>query len=308
MKLLAWVLAILLNCTGHQPIQPGEDAFSVMTFNVRHRNEAPGAPRLDKYTWAERSPEIVRTIREQDPDVLVLQELNDRSWIGEDPVHDSVQSLMLNELHASGEYSAYLNSSDPYLFTNDCDAISQNVVTRSPKPIFFKTEKFRCLISGSARLVGEVIDGVLYHRYASWVILQQLGTGSRYFVLNTHLAAGKNEPIRIEAIGQIIPLVQSKSKDGDCQLPVILAGDLNAVPGSNPLNLITEQLGLRDSYRGPDRTVNAWGTLSSRLDYVLHSTGLESVNAYVVHTSGSIPASDHLPVKATILPSKYDCL
>jgi endonuclease/exonuclease/phosphatase family metal-dependent hydrolase len=279
------------------------DSFSAMTFNVRHRNEQD--PKRDKYTWEQRKGEILATIRSQDPDILAVQELNDRSWIGPTPEHDSVQTLLLDGLR--GEYNAYLNSADSTLFTNDC--ITESVDTlrnRTPKAIFFRRSKFRCLSSGSVSLPGELHEGgYRIKRYASWVILQQLVWGTptnhKYFVLNTHLAAGDNEPIRVESVRQLTPYVLDNARYAGLHLPIVFAGDLNSKPTSAPLEIITNGLNLVDSYSGVDKTVNAWGSRTSRLDYILHSPDFVAVDARVIDYVG-IAASDHYPFKATLAP------
>jgi endonuclease/exonuclease/phosphatase family metal-dependent hydrolase len=283
----------VVSCVG--PNHEVEIPFSIMTFNVRHRNEAPGSPSRDKYPWDERSPELLKVILTQAPDILALQELNDRSWVGPKPAHDSVQSLFLEGLCTEG-YAVYMNSADPSLYVNDCVSQGTEVVTRTPKAIFFRRSKFRCLKSGSLRLPGEVIDGSPVNRYASWVILQSLDTSgpTKYFVLNTHLATGDETP-RISAVTEIIEVVKSHSKG----MPVILTGDLNSNPDSNPVRLLQERLGIKDSYSGSDVTVNAWGKPSRRIDFILLSDSLEVKDSGVVPFTG-IAASDHFPVQTTV--------
>ncbi len=284
------------------------DAFSVMTFNVRHRHEAASSAKRDKYTWEERSGELLNMIIAQAPDVLAAQELNDLSWIGAAPAHDSVQTLLLDGLRASGDYGAYMNAADDALFVNDCASESATTVrARTPKAIFFRKTRFKCLRSGSVKLPGETkASGGRISRYASWVVLERLQNGQaqphKYFVINLHLAAGDNEPVRLAAMTQLIPVVQANAQDGGCPIPVILAGDFNSRPDSAPINLVTAGLDLVDSYQGKAPTASAWGTMSSRLDFVLHSRSLDTASANVVAFPG-IAASDHLPLKATLVPN-----
>jgi endonuclease/exonuclease/phosphatase family metal-dependent hydrolase len=151
------------------------------------------------------------------------------------------------------------------------------------------------LESGSIQLPGEVKDNIQTSRYASWVILQY--NSNKYFILNTHLAAGiHNEYIRIAAVSKLITEVQYNTAE-KC-LPVILGGDLNSKPFSAPIRLLTANLNLYDSYLGIKPTVNAWERLASRLDYVLYSEALKPISVDVVSFRG-IAASDHLPLIAT---------
>lgn len=315
MKNISIILILFLcisNCTNTESYEY-YDTFSIMTFNVRHRDEATfNISERDKYTWSQRSPELINIINNENPDILVLQELNDQSWFGTKPEHDSVQSLFINELHNNNEYDVYINSLDPFLFTNNCDNISaDNVMTKTPKAIFFKRTKFKCLISGSAKLIGEINkEGKQISRYASWVILQSLQSNSsyyeKYFVLNVHLAAGNNEPVRIESVNQLIPLVKKYSKYGNCQLPIILAGDFNSLPNSEPINLINENLGLQDAHQFfSEPTVNSWKKMTVRLDFILHSKDLNVNSAKTIYFQ-KLAASDHLPLKATIISNNIN--
>lgn len=93
----------------------GENAseLTLMTFNVRHRDE-----QVDKYAWDVRSTEIIDTVLEHLPDILAVQELNDRTGFGSEPAHDSVQSLLLTGLR--DYFKVYVNSRDPSLYRSDC--------------------------------------------------------------------------------------------------------------------------------------------------------------------------------------------
>ncbi len=70
---------------------------------------------------------------------------------------------------------------------------------------------------------------------AALEVLVQLPTGEKVIFVGTHLDHLRDQSSRMMQAGRINELY------ADCNLPVILAGDLNAVPGSDPINLLSRQ-------------------------------------------------------------------
>ena len=63
----------------------------------------------------------------------------------------------------------------------------------------------------------------------------QLPTGEKVVFVGTHFDHLQDQSSRMMQAGRINELY------ADCNLPVVLAGDLNAVPGSDPINLLGRQ-------------------------------------------------------------------
>ena len=81
--------------------------------------------------------------------------------------------------------------------------------------------------------------------------------------------------------------------------PVLVVGDMNAIPVS--LTYLTLRLGLRDAFLSTSnlRLGNTFkrGQWRVRIDYILHSNQLAATACQVEQ----VTASDHLPVKATLV-------
>jgi endonuclease/exonuclease/phosphatase family metal-dependent hydrolase len=78
-------------------------------------------------------------------------------------------------------------------------------------------------------------------------------------------------------------------------LPTILLGDLNAPPGSGPINTLANQTPLQSQFSG--NTFNGWNTSANvQLDYVFTSK-LTKLNCNVIsYREGTTPPSDHFPI------------
>jgi endonuclease/exonuclease/phosphatase family metal-dependent hydrolase len=107
----------------------------------------------------------------------------------------------------------------------------------------------------------------------------------RVDVLNTHFdllpAARKEQAAKVVDITR--------------DVPTLLAGDLNDVPDSAPLAILSGRYA--DSHFGaqPDG-----GPVSRRIDFVLVSGAVNAVSSHFVDTSTARVASDHLPYTAHV--------
>ena len=89
----------------------------------------------------------------------------------------------------------------------------------------------------------------------------------------------------------------TKALLGNLQFAV-LAGDLNAVPGSDPLKAVIDDL--RDSATAAEPSADLNTVHSRRIDYILATPNLTPVKATVVRTETAHHASDHLPYWADV--------
>ncbi len=110
----------------------------------------------------------------------------------------------------------------------------------------------------------------------------------------THLTSN-NTPERQQQAERIVSLL------GDSAVPVVLVGDLNAIPPAREIRTLTAVLAdtWTEAGTGPGYTYDAKNP-TKRIDYVLHSACVTAQSAEVLATD----ASDHLPVAADLTISR----
>jgi endonuclease/exonuclease/phosphatase family metal-dependent hydrolase len=133
---------------------------------------------------------------------------------------------------------------------------------------------------------------VLEPRGALWAELE-IG-GARFQVINTHLGVVPRE----SAIQMKWLLGPEWLGHPDCRDPLLLAGDLNAVPGTRTYRRISKHLRdvqLCQGMPSPRPTFPVRMPVL-RLDHIFVSTSIEVLRTEVVRTPLTRVASDHLPV------------
>jgi endonuclease/exonuclease/phosphatase family metal-dependent hydrolase len=146
-----------------------------------------------------------------------------------------------------------------------------------------------------------------YPRIATWAHLVRRSDGRRFLALNTHFDH-VGQQARLEGARQIVRWIKVNRAPDEA---IIVTGDLNAEPGTPPLEALTSS-GLRDVRTasksqpvGPEGTFNNWVLVpaeSRRIDYVLADPAI-TVERYAVlawHHEGGRVASDHFPVVADL--------
>lgn len=115
--------------------------------------------------------------------------------------------------------------------------------------------------------------------------------GKPLTILNTHLGLKPAE--RTEQVRAIVGFLPEGA--------LVLAGDLNEVPGGAPIAPLFARL--TDTFRvaaaGPDKTFSTT-VLDRRIDYCLVSQGVRVVEARILNDIEAAAASDHLPYLAVI--------
>lgn len=177
-------------------------------------------------------------------------------------------------------------------------------------PVFYDGGKFRILESGQFWL-SETPDtpgkgwDAAFPRIVTWGKFRIRGTSKKFFFFNTHfdhvgnVARANSSRLILEKINRLNP----------GNLPVIVTGDFNLTPGSEPITLILQKL--RDSSvitktppYGPAGTFNSFRRdhpLDQRIDYIFVNDKVK-VNKYGVLTDGwdNRWPSDHLPVLSQV--------
>lgn len=142
-------------------------------------------------------------------------------------------------------------------------------------------------------------------RVCSWVKLKENPSGRELFVFNTHFDH-RGVEARKNSAGLILEKIKNIADEG---VPVVLCGDFNLEPGSEPIALITSQL--HDAFEVSENP--PYGSVATyhgftyddppqrRIDYVFVSDGI-TVQRYGALTDSRDRTffSDHLPVVVTL--------
>lgn len=289
--LILAALAVAVVLAGCGAATPGRAAaptavpLKVMTFNIRYGTAKDGINHWDK-----RRELCASRIALADPDLLGLQEALDfqNAWLlGKLAVYTAV-GVGRDDGQAKGEYSTLL----------------------------YRTARFTAVASGTFWLsetpdvAGSQSWDSSLPRIATWARLRDRQAGDReLLMLNTHFD-NKGPQARREA-ARLIRAFLAKQGAG---LPLIVTGDFNAEPGSEPYRALHDAGGdgvtLIDAYAlthpdksEPEGTTNAFKTAGTRrIDWIFGSPHF-GVTAVTIdrHREGPLFPSDHFPVNATLV-------
>lgn len=290
----AWaLLAVLIVAVpaGATSADEGTEAIDgtsrVMSFNIRYNNPNDG-----ENAWPHRRDWVAEIIA-ANADVAGLQEAL-RGQIG-----DLEQRL--------SEFDWYGVGRD--------DGVEQGEFT----PIFYRRERFELLEKGSLWLsdapdqAGSKGWDAALPRVASWARLKDKTTGRRLLVANTHFDHRGQQARQHSA--KLLRERLAKLADGD---PVVLTGDFNATPSSEPYRILTggrtpgDRPGItfRDAFKaspapsqGPSSTWTGFTRIlpGRRIDFVMVSETIDVRSHRILDSrrNGRFP-SDHLPVVARL--------
>ena len=281
-KMIALAAAAALSI-GAAPPEETCAPLRVMTYNIRLDLESDGPNR-----WSERREQFIGQVRLMHPGILGLQEVvpGQKADLERSMPGYVFLGVARDDGKSKGEFSNL--AIDRALF----EVQSSGTFWLSPTP----------------DVPSKGWDAA-YPRIATWAHLVRRNDGKRFLALNTHLDhVGKQA--RLESARQIVRWIAANRTPGES---VIVTGDLNAEPGTPPLNELTSSdPGLRDAWTasktppvGPEGTFNNWvlvPTEKRRIDYMLFDPSIE-VDRYAVlawHGEGGRLASDHYPVLADV--------
>jgi endonuclease/exonuclease/phosphatase family metal-dependent hydrolase len=252
----------------------------VLSFNVRFNNPADS---LD--AWPHRKEAVANVIRFHEADVVGLQEAQ-RNQL------DDLDSLLpgfawFGRPRADGgprdEYSAVL----------------------------YREDRFELLghgtfwLSESPDVAGSRGWDAAYPRVATWGRFHDREEGDTLYVVNTHL-----DHVGERARAASARLIKRKVREIAGATPVVVTGDFNATPESEPYALMTD--GFADARLvsemppyGPGTTWNGFEALAPgrRIDYVFVGDGVRVLRyGELAETYDGVRfPSDHLPVLAEIV-------
>lgn len=249
---------------------------TLMTYNVRHAILDD-----DVHSWGNRRAGVAERVRAGDPDVLAVQE-------------------------CTGEQQAELAADLDYEFVGVADEPGSGehvpVGVRSPWEVL-DCETTWLSESGDPGSVGWDAE---YPRVVTTVTLRHQ-RGQRLTVCNTHF-----DHIGERARQESARLLRERVDAQPANRPVVVLGDFNAEPGSEPYELLTGpdfERALRDAQTvaaertGPEATFTEFESVTDgkTLDHVFVTTDLDVQRFSVDPTrvDGEFP-SDHLPVAVTL--------
>ncbi len=152
----------------------------------------------------------------------------------------------------------------------------------------------RVVEDSGADVVG--LQEVDRHWSARSVWLDQPAWLAERLDMHVAYAADLDQPERQQQADRIVELL------GGREVPVVLTGDLNAVPSASEITTLTRVLAdvWTEAGSGPGYTYET-ANPTKRIDYVLHSAGVTARAATVLTTN----ASDHLPLLADLTVRRY---
>ena len=187
---------------------PDQLPLRVASFNVLCANCSKG-----KASWATRRGAVVATIKDQDPDVIGVQEASQGRIAG-----------------GGSQYMDLVNRlGKPYQITDTRKGASLAV------RIIYNSDRVELLEKGSAFL-----PKGKSRRAATWAIFRQKATGERFFFLSTHFepkndkkGSRTNYNTRRRQANAVVDIIRRNNPD---DLPVIAVGDFNSTKWEKPSN------------------------------------------------------------------------
>jgi len=257
---------------------PQYDHIEVMTFNIRYDNPGDGL-----FSWDGRKEMVYWMIEKYDPDILGIQEalkgqidelneaLSEYAWAG----------VGRDDGNCKGEYV----------------------------PVFYHRDRFTMAdqghfwLSESPAEAGSMGWDAACTRMVSWIKLQEISSGVEYFVFNTHFDH-VGEEARLKSARLLSDSIQHIAG----QNAVIITGDLNCGPDSDPLNILSDQFTnsrhMINPESGPQTTFIGFPADLSKnaiIDHIFISSHFD-VNEYEIidENANWFFPSDHLPVRVRL--------
>ena len=254
------------------------DAIDLMSFNVRFDFAKDGAN-----AWAFRRGIVNKLLVKHRPDVVGVQE---------------ALRHQLDDMTASGRYVALGEG-------------REGGTKGEYSPILYRPDRLKPLQTGTFWLsptpsvAGSTGFGNRVPRIATWARFQDLRTGKRFYIYNTHLDH-ESESAQEQGAAQIAAHMAGRARGDE---PAFLTGDLNVEEGTPVVRRLGAEMvdtfrQLRPRTRRAG-TFNEWGRdrTGKKIDYIFASAnqGIELVKTSIVRKTyrGKFP-SDHFPIKLRV--------
>ncbi len=258
------------------PAIAADTALRIMSFNIRLPAESDGVD-----YWETRKPLAVRMLREQQPDVIGLQEL----------------------VKAQADYLA--RELPQYAWFGrgrEADGGGEHM------GVFYRKDRLKVIESGDFWLsdtpdvAGSITWGHPHPRMVTWALFEQRSDGRRFYLFNTHLPyRDEDEAARLKGAQAIARHLATLPDD----VPVVLTGDFNTTPDSDAHAVLAGTL--QDAWttaprvEGIDATFHGFtGKADRRIDWIfVRGAQLESITSVTTRWNNRYP-SDHFPLVATL--------
>jgi len=276
MRFFKLLIAVLLVSLGLTSARLRAQMLRVMTFNVRTgiANDGPN-------DWNHRRDIMVRTIREQHPDVLGTQELN--KFQGDYIVSKLPQYVWFGIGRRGDDGDEHMG-------------------------VFYRSDRLRVIDSGNYWLSdtpdkpGSITWGNPYPRMVTWALFERKADGRRFYYCNTHFPyRDQDELARTRSAQEILSRLNALPAD----LPIVMTGDFNSAPDKPDHAVLTSLLDdawiSAGSHGGPEKTFhNFTGIPDRRIDWILYRD-FRALTAQTVTTQQDDRyPSDHFPVVAVL--------
>lgn len=267
---------------------PSPAPLTVLTYNIRYAN-----PRDGDNIWENRREAMVAYVNRTNPDVIGFQEVEpaQRAYLAERLTDYAWYGVGRNAAHDEGEGT----------------------------PIFYRRSRFDVLdrgtfwLSTTPETPGSKGWDAALPRVASWIKVRDRRTDGTLLLVNTHFDH-MGPTARLESAHLLTRRIDDLARAGTARLPVILTGDFNCRPDSEPyaavtkpanaaLTMIDTQQLSRTPHQGGDSTTNAFTAISpgATIDYVFvrDVARVESHRVEDPRINGRF-VSDHQPLVAVI--------
>jgi endonuclease/exonuclease/phosphatase family metal-dependent hydrolase len=253
-----------------------KESYKIMTYNIRYDNPNDG-----ENQWSKRKEFLSNQIAYNSPNVFGIQE----------------------GLHHQVQYLDSVFSNYDYIGVGRDDAKTKGEYCA----IFYNKEKFYILSEGTFWLsetpnIISVGWDASMERICTYGLFKDKNNGEQFWVFNTHFDhIGKIA--RVKSAALIIEKIEEFNTNN---LPVIVIGDFNLKPETEPIQLFSKVLNDTKHVSaskpfGPTGTFNGFKfneSVSDRIDYIFTSKQDIKVLKYVVLSDSKdcTYPSDHLPV------------
>jgi endonuclease/exonuclease/phosphatase family metal-dependent hydrolase len=264
---------------------PGDgEALRVMTFNIRYDNPADGED-----GWTNRRAKVASMIRFHGADVVGLQE---------------ALRTQIADLEAALPHFGWFGTG------RSAERDGEHCA------VFYRRDRLEVLaestfwLSETPEAAGSRGWDAALPRIATWAKLKDRRTGAVFHLFNTHLDH-RGEAARRESARLLLRKVaEIAGPDG----PVVVTGDFNATPDSEPYRILTTGAGARGAlvdamhasscpHHGPTSSWNGFKAIEPgrRIDFVLVRPPVGVLQHGILSDTfdGRFP-SDHLPVMAEV--------
>jgi len=257
--------------------------FSIMTYNIRYKNNTDGVN-----SWDLRKDNLVKQLKNLNPDILGIQEA----------VYDQI---------------TFINENIPeYKVTGEG---RDGGIKGEFSAIFYNYNKFKLLHSGTFWLNESrtpLIKGwdAAFPRICTYAKFTEIKNGKTFYVFNTHLDHVGNEA-RKNSVSLIIDSIAKLNTEN---LPVLFCGDFNTDESDFTIQQILQKykntkniahkvnISQKGTFNGYNTTIEA----TNLIDYIFASSHFKVYKYQVpVNLYNNLYPSDHFPVFIKIKIKKY---